>query len=84
MAKSYWNVSPTSVLRVFGSAAPCDCHRERPLQYPTYNVRTTTSTLHIYGSPVIKRVRVECTSCGREKETNVESMEVTESNFNPY
>ena len=85
MPKCFWNVSPTRVLSVFGNGvAPCDCHRERPLKYPTHNVRTTTSTLHIHLSPVIKSIRVECTSCGKEKLTNVEHLEITEANFNPY
>ncbi len=84
MARTYWNVSPRSVLSTFRSAAPCSCHQNDPYHPPTYNVRTATSTLHLYGSPVIKEIRVECTACGAESKTDVEYMEVTEANFNPY
>ena len=85
MANSYWNVSPRSVLDTFRSAAPCNCHQERPYSPPTYNVRTTTSSTYIHGrGPIIKRIRVECTSCGAERETDVEYMDVPEKNFNPY
>ena len=82
MAKNYWNVSPYRVLDVFPSAAPCDCHRDMH-RYPTYNVSTRTSNTYIGGSQVIRSVHVECGHCGAERDTDVEYMQVTESNFNP-
>lgn len=85
MAENYWNVSPRSVLSTFDSAAPCDCHQERPYTPPTYNVRTRTSSSYIVGrGPLIKEIVVECTACGREKTTNVEYEGVYEKEFSPY
>lgn len=85
MAQTYWNVTPHSVLATFRSAAPCSCHQDRPYQPPTYNVRTRTASSYIYGrGPLIKSIRVECTTCDAEKETNVESYGVYENDFNPY
>lgn len=85
MARIYWNVTPRSVLNTFRRAAPCDCHQERPYHPPTYNVSTHTESSYIVGrGPLIKNIRIECTSCGRVKETNVEYDGVYENDFNPY
>lgn len=85
MAQCYWNVSPRSVLNTFRSAAPCTCHQDKPYKYPSYNVRTTTSSTYVVGrGPIIKAIRVECTTCSREKVTNVEYMDVPEKDFSPY
>lgn len=83
MPKMFWNVNPGSVLNVFENAAPCSCHRDMH-KFPTYNVKTSTSNYYLSGSQVIKRVHVECGHCGAEKDTDVEYMQVTENDFNPY
>lgn len=84
MAQCYWNVRPHSVLRTFRIAAPCDCHENNPYNPPTYNVRTHTATSYNYArGPLIKEIRVECTSCGSERVTNVEHLDVCENEFNP-
>lgn len=84
MANTYWNVSPRSVLNKFRTAAPCSCHQDNPYNPPTYNVRTHTASSYIVGrGPLIKRISVECTSCGRETTTDVEHYGVYENDFNP-
>lgn len=85
MAKTYWNVSPRSVLNTFRAAAPCSCHRDCLYTPPTYNVRTRTTSSYIYGKgPLIRSICVECTTCGKERETNVEYDSVYENDFKPY
>ena len=85
MAKTYWNVSPHSVLDTFRIAAPCTCHSDNSYKPATYNVRTQTSSSYIVGKgPMIKRIFIECGSCGKSKWTDVEQMEVYENEFNPY
>lgn len=81
MARSYWNVSAYKVLDGLRFAVPCNCNRN-PFNYPTYNVRTRTSTSYCVGKgPVVKSIIIECSSCGSTKETDIESMNIYENDL---
>ncbi len=84
MAKMYYKVSSSSVLRHFRGSEPCACHWTNPDNPPLYNVMTIISEQYWLGhGALIKEIVIDCLSCGRSSHTDVEAYGVCEDEFNP-